>query len=133
MSTYLVSYADTDAGGVLHHAKYIELAEMGRHWWLKSRDLSFSGLNHEHRLSFVVHDIVAKYKSSIYLEDEINVITRLNSIDRKGLEWLTHIKKKDDLSFTMTTIMVCLNAITRSIVSVPSFLISRLEPEVGTT
>jgi len=130
MNQYLVSYADTDAGGVLHHAKYVELAERGRHQWLKHRRLSFSQLTKKHGLSLVVHDISAKYKSAVYLEDEVKVNTRLKQIDRKGLEWITDIKKAGKVSCKVITKMVCLNAATKSIVSVPNFLISELGSEI---
>jgi acyl-CoA thioester hydrolase len=77
MSTHLVSYSDTDAGGVLHHAKYIEIAERGYHWWLKKRNTSFRNLNLDHNLSLVVYDLSAKYKSAIFLEDEIRIIGKV--------------------------------------------------------
>jgi acyl-CoA thioester hydrolase len=130
MKQYIVSYADTDAGGVLHHAKYVEIAERGRHHWLKQRQLSFSQLTDEYNLSLVVHDISANYKAAIFLEDEINIRTQLKKIDRAGLEWLTHIEKNGNMSCKVTTKMVCLNAKTKSIVSVPNFLISELGSQI---
>ena len=131
MINYLVCYADTDAGGVLHHARYIELAEHGYHGWLRHRGLSFRKLGLDHGLSLVVYDLAAKYKAPIFLEDEIRVDTRLHALDRKGLEWKTRIRKGDDIAFSMSTKMACLAGATRSIVSVPDFLIARLTPEVG--
>jgi acyl-CoA thioester hydrolase len=130
MSTYLVSYSDTDAGGVLHHAKYIEIAERGYHWWLKDRNMSFRKLNRDHNLSLVVYDLSAKYKSAIFLEDEIRIRTRLIEINRKGLQWATNIAKSDDVCFSLLTKMVCLNNETKTIISVPDFLISKFENEV---
>ena len=129
MNRYLVSYADTDAGGVLHHAKYIELAERGRHQWLKSRKMSFSSLNEQHGLSLVVCDISAKYQKAIFLEDEVSVFTQLQRINRGSLEWVTFIQKDNTVSCKVTTKMVCLNAKTKSIVTVPEFLITELVPD----
>ena len=132
MGNYLVSYADTDAGGVLHHARYIELAEHGYHGWLKHRGLSFRNLGRDHDLSLVVYEITAKYKSAVFLEDEIGVETRLHALDRRGLEWKTRIFRDDgELAFSMLTKMACLAVTTRSIVSVPDFLIERLGAQVG--
>lgn len=132
MIDYLVSYADTDAGGVLHHARYIELAEHGYHAWLKHRGLSFRKLSQDHDLSLVVYDLAAKYKSAIFLEDEIRIETQLHAIDRKSLEWKTRILKNEDIAFSVLTKMACIAVTTRSIVSVPDFLLKRLEAEVGT-
>jgi acyl-CoA thioester hydrolase len=132
MIDYLVSYADTDAGGVLHHARYVELAEHGYHAWLKHRGLSFRKLSKDHDLSLVVYDLAAKYKSAIFLEDEIRIETQLHAIDRKSLEWKTRILKNEDIAFSVLTKMACIAVTTRSIVSVPDFLLRRLEAEVGT-
>jgi acyl-CoA thioester hydrolase len=130
MSTHFVSYSDTDAGGVLHHAKYIEIAERGYHWWLKQRNTSFLKLNRDHNVSLVVYDLSAKYKSAIFLEDEIRISTRLIEIDRKGLQWATSISKGHIVCFSLITKMVCLNYETKTIISVPDFLISKFENEV---
>lgn len=129
MLNYFVSYADTDAGGVLHHARYIELAEQGYHSWLKGRGLSFRKLGRDHNLSLVIYDIAAEYKSAIFLEDEILIETHLNAIDRRGLEWKTRILKGEDVAFSMLTKMACLASTTRSIVSVPDFLVEQLGHE----
>ena len=131
MIDYLVSYADTDAGGVLHHARYVELAEHGYHAWLKHRGLSFRKLSQDHDLSMVVYDLAAKYKAAIFLEDEIGIETELHAIDRKGLEWNTRVLKNGVTAFSVRTKMACIAVTTRSIVSVPDFLLKRLEPEVG--
>lgn len=130
IGTYLISYSDTDAGGVLHHAKYIEFAERGRHAWLRQRDSSFRKLGEDHCLTLVVCDIAAKYRAAIFLEDEIQVVTKLSRIDRRGLAWTTHITKDRNLAFSMQTKMVCLNSATKSIVSVPDFLILKFETEI---
>ncbi len=129
MSNYLVSYADTDAGGVLHHARYIELVERDRHEWLKSRNLSFSTFKKKYGLSFVVHNISAKYRQPVFLEEEVNIYTRLRQVDRRGLEWSTVIKKGHKVSCEVITKMVCLNSQTKSIVSVPDLVIHELMQE----
>ncbi len=130
MSNFLVSYADTDAGGVLHHARYIELAERDRHEWLRSRNLSFSKLNEKYGLSLVVHNISAKYRQPVFLEEEVNIHTSLHQIDRRGLEWCTVIKKAQSVSCQVVTKMVCLNSQTKSIVSVPELVIHELVQEI---
>lgn len=131
MIDYLVCYADTDAAGVLHHARYIELAEHGYHRWLKHRGLSCGKLGRDYDLSLVVYDIAARYKSAVFLEDEIRIDTRLHALDRTGLEWQTRILRGDDLVFSIVTRMACLAGAARSLVSVPNFLLERLTPEVG--
>lgn len=131
MITHLVSYSDTDAGGVLHHARYIELAERGYHAWLKRKGLSFSRIGRDHGLSLVVCDMSARYRSAVFLEDEIRIETHLNEVDRHGLQWRTRILKGESVAFSMLTKMVCLDSGTRSIISVPDSLIAWLGSETG--
>lgn len=131
MLNYLVCYADTDAGGVMHHARYIELAEHGYHHWLRQRGLSCRNLGREHALSLVVHEVAAKYRRAVLLEDEIRIDTRLHAVDRKGLEWQTTILKDGALAFSLLTKMVCLGGAERALTTVPGFLIERLADEVG--
>lgn len=128
--THLVSYADTDAGGVLHHARYIELAERGYHHWLKRRQLSFRKLGRDHDITLVVVDLVARYRAAVRFEDEIRIVTRLHAIDRGGLEWRTRFINNDALSFTLTTKMACIDSMTRTIVTVPEFLVAKLGDEI---
>jgi acyl-CoA thioester hydrolase len=130
MVAHVIAYSDTDAGGVMHHARYIELAERGYHQWFKQRGMSFRTLHREHGLSLAVYDISARYKSPIFLEDEIDIVTTLESIDRRGLVWRTCLIRNGAVAFSMSTTMVCIQSVTKSIVSVPDFLISKLAGEV---
>jgi len=132
MGTYLVSYADTDAGGVMHHARYVELAERDRHVWLKLCNLPFSKISEKYGLSLVVHNIAAKYKQPLFLEDEVNIHTYLNSVDRSGLVWTTYVNKEHNTVCKLTTRMVCVDINTKSIVSVPTSLISELNQDSET-
>ncbi len=114
----------------MHHARYIELAERGYLEWMKSRNLSFSKLGHDHNVTMVVYDIAARYRVALFFEEEVQVVTRLQAIDRKGLDWKTLMMKGDQVSFSMLTKMACVDNATKTIVSVPEFLVSRLGIEV---
>ena len=127
---HMISYADTDAAGVLHHARYIELAERGYLHWMKRRNLSFRKLGLDHSVTLVVLDILARYRAAVQFEEEVRIVTRLQAIDRRGLDWKTLIMKDDQVSFTMLTKMACVHTATRTIVSVPDALMSRLGGEV---
>lgn len=129
---YLVTYADTDAGGVLHHAKYIELAETGRHWWLKHHDLSFRGLMQSHSAAFVVHQLEGRYLAPIALEDELDIHTLLSRIDQAGLSWQTRIYRQQQCCAVLYTEMVCVHSVHKTVQSVPAALIQQLTPAVAT-
>ena len=127
---HLVSYADTDAAGVLHHARYIELAERGYLAWMRRRNLSFRKVGLDHNVTLVVYDISARYRAAVQFEDEVQIVTRLQAIDRKGLDWKTLIMRGDQMSFSMLPRMACVDIATKTIISVPDFLVSLLAGEV---
>lgn len=118
-----MAYADTDAGGVLHHAKYLELAESSRHWWLRGRNQSFTGLSETYGISLTVRAVSARYISAIFLEDEIGVITRLANIDRSGMEWRTQFVRKEKPMCEMAVRMVCVDSKARKVIPVPDDII----------
>jgi len=124
---YLVTYADTDAGGVLHHAKYLELAESGRHWWLKERNLSFVKVNAQYNCSLVVSRVKAHYKHAIYLEDMIDIKTTLTSFERNRMQWDTHIFKEDLLVCKISASIVCVDSQKRTVRTFPEHLMSSLK------
>ena len=127
---HLVSYADTDAAGVLHHARYIELAERGYLEWMKRRNLSFRKLSLDHNVTLVVCDVTARYRAAVQLEEEVRIVTQLQAIDRTGLDWKTLIVKDDQVSFSMLTKMVCVDNTTKTIISVPDLFVAMLASEV---
>lgn len=115
---------------MLHHARYIELAERGYLDWMKRRNLSFRKVGVDYNVTLVVYDIAARYRAAVQFEDEVQIVTRLQAIDRKGLDWKTLIMKDDEVSFSMLTKMACIDNATRTIISVPNFLVSVLASEV---
>lgn len=115
---------------MLHHARYIELAERGYLEWMRRRDLSFRKLSLEHNVTLVVCDVAAHYRAGVQLEEQVQIVTRLQAIDRTGLDWRTLIMKNDQVSFSMFTKMACVDNGTKSIISVPTFLVAMLASEV---
>ena len=66
---FAVAYADTDAEGVMYHARYIEIAERARSNWSKGVVIP----NGE--LGFVVRELNIKYMRPLLLNDEFVVET----------------------------------------------------------
>lgn len=68
---FSIAYADTDAGGIAYHGRYIEIAERARMAML--RGVVFP----EGDLGFVVRELRAKYMRPLRLGDEFVVETSL--------------------------------------------------------
>ena len=65
---FRICYADTDAGGIVYHARYIEIAERAR------MDL-FSGVNDTDG-GFVIKKLMIEYIKPLRLNDIVTVETR---------------------------------------------------------
>lgn len=129
---YLVSYADTDAGGVMHHARYIELAESSRHWCLRNSCLSFGALQERYGCTLVVSKVKAGYRKSVFLEDIIHVNSTIASIERSGVTWDTEVIKDNLLACVIRVKMVCVDIKNRSVILLPDGLIENLDADIGT-
>ena len=67
---FTVAYADTDAEGVMYHARYIEVAERARSNWSKGIVLP------DGDFGFVVRDLNIKYIHPLLLGDDFVVETK---------------------------------------------------------
>ena len=73
---YKVHYSDTDAGGVVYHARYLEIFERARYGFLMQYGLDVAELARQGFIFAVVH-IDISYRASARLWDDLAVVTRL--------------------------------------------------------
>ncbi len=67
---FAVAYADTDAFGIMYHARYIEVGERARSNW--SRGVIIP----DGDAGFVVREVNVKYMHPLFLNDEFTVETK---------------------------------------------------------
>ena len=70
---FAIAYADTDAGGIVYHGRYIEIAERARMNWLG--DLKYP----DGDLGFVITELGIKYLRPLRLADTFVVETVVTS------------------------------------------------------
>ncbi|QNT79051.1 YbgC/FadM family acyl-CoA thioesterase [Entomobacter blattae] len=75
-----VYYEDTDAGGVMYHARYLAFAERARTEALRSCQASVLDLAQDYNMCFVVANANISYKRPLKLDDEVTVTTILQEI-----------------------------------------------------
>ena len=64
---FTIAYADTDAEGIVYHARYLEIAERARMNWLRGK------LNADSDVGFVVRELNVKYLQALKVADEFVV------------------------------------------------------------
>jgi acyl-CoA thioester hydrolase len=84
-----VYYADTDAGGVVYHARYLEFFERARFDWLDSLEKG-SAIPTKERGGFVVSEISVKYREPAQLGDHLKIQTKVQNVQRASISLEQH-------------------------------------------
>lgn len=71
---FAIAYADTDAGGIVYHGRYIEIAERARMDIL--RGIKFP----DGDVGFVVRDLSIRYVHPLFLSDTVIVETAVTKL-----------------------------------------------------
>lgn len=80
-----VYFQDTDAGGVVYHASYVNFMERARTEWLRSCGYSNAGLMHTFGLLFVVRSLKLAYLKPALLDDMLTATAQIAEIGRSRL------------------------------------------------
>ena len=77
-------FSDTDAGGIVYHASYIDWAEHGRTEMLREAVPSHqqSALAEKDGILTVIKSIEIHYRMPAFLDDEIEIITSMGKVQR---------------------------------------------------
>ncbi|MCX8516414.1 MAG: YbgC/FadM family acyl-CoA thioesterase [Alphaproteobacteria bacterium] len=85
-----ISYADTDAGGIIYHARYIEMAERARLDMLRRLGCAAATLIEQHGGLFVVKKLTIDYLQSAGLDSDIIIETQPKHIGGSSLLFAQH-------------------------------------------
>ena len=117
-----VYYQDTDAGGVVYHANYVNFMERARTEWLRTFGYSNAGMMKELGVMFVVRSMKLDYLKPALLDDLVTVTSQINEIGRSRVTLLQSVVRGDELLTEGEVHLVCVNVQTFKPVSVPDVL-----------
>ena len=119
---FTIAYADTDAGGIVYHARYVEIAERARMNWIKSN------LKNDDDLGFVIKEINVKYLRALRVWDEVTVETTATSIGTASLTVEQKMMKNGEIYAILTGTAAYLGANMRP-KRIPEAIISKITDE----
>ena len=93
---FAVAYADTDAGGIVYHGRYIEIAERARMDVL--RDVRFP----DGDVGFVIRDLSIRYIKPLFLFDRFVVETTVVKLGVASLSVEQKFVKDGDICAIMS-------------------------------
>lgn len=117
-----VYYQDTDAGGVVYHASYVNFMERARTEWLRTHGYSNAGLMKEFGVMFVVRAMKLDYLRPALLDDMLSVTAQVVEIGRSRLTLQQSVKREDEVLTTAEVHLVCVSRETFKPVRVPEAL-----------
>ena len=86
---------DTDAGGIVFHAKYLHYMERARTEWIRSRGVSLrAGL--EHNISYVVQRMDINYRAPARLDDQLLATAEPIAFSRVWMNFRQQVLRASD-------------------------------------
>jgi acyl-CoA thioester hydrolase len=117
-----VYFQDTDAGGVVYHASYVNFMERARTEWLRTFGYSNAGLMQKLGVMFVVRSIKLDYLKPAQLDDLVTVTACIKSLGRSRVTLLQTVQRGEELLTEGEVHLVCVDVRTFKPVSVPDVL-----------
>jgi len=122
-----VYFQDTDAGGVVYHANYLNFMERARTEWLRTHGYSNAGLMKEFGMVFVVRSIKLDYLKPALLDDSLVVTARIKEIGRSRISLTQNIIRGTEVLTDAEVHLVCVLLTSFKPASVPEVLRMQLE------
>lgn len=120
-----VYFQDTDAGGVVYHASYVNFMERARTEWLRTFGYSNADLMKTFGMVFVVRSIKLDYLRPALLDDLLEVTAQVKDIGRSRVTLLQTVRRGDVLLTEAEVHLVCVSLEGFKPVSVPEVLKSQ--------
>lgn len=117
-----VYFQDTDAGGVVYHANYVNFMERARTEWLRSFGYSNAAMMKELGMMFVVRSIKVDYLKPAQLDDLLTVTAQIKDMGRSRVTLLQTVSRDGQLLTEGEVHLVCVTADKFKPVSVPDVL-----------
>ena len=117
-----VYFSDTDAQGIVYHARYLDFAEHGR--TEMARQLGTSGL--EGGLAFVVRSMTIGFEKPAYLDDMLVVETGVAEFGSVSMVFDQVIRRGEEVVCRMSVKVACIDIATKRIARIDQHLVDAL-------
>ncbi|AQS84880.1 MAG: tol-pal system-associated acyl-CoA thioesterase [Acetobacter aceti] len=107
---FRIYYEDTDAGGVVYHARYLAFAERARTEAIRSEGMSAMDLLNDYGLLFVVRNATLDYRRPLRLDDVFTVQTRLKAQAAATCRLEQNFIKDDEIHVHTDVRLACIRA-----------------------
>ena len=92
-----IYFSDTDAGGIVYHSRYLDMAEHARTEMRRCLGLSHQAVIDEKGTAFVVRKVTLDFQRPAVMDDLVEVRTRGLKMSRFTLELVQDVFRGEDL------------------------------------
>jgi len=118
-----VYFQDTDAGGVVYHASYVNFMERARTEWLREcYGYTNGGLLKEFGVVFVVRSLKLDYLKPALLDDLLTVTAGVRETGRSRVVVLQNVMRGEEVLVEAEVHLVCVSMSNFKPVSIPEVL-----------
>jgi acyl-CoA thioester hydrolase len=105
-----IYYQDTDAGGIVYHANYLNFAERARSEALREMGIPHADMVKQHGVMFVVRRVNLDYQRPARLDDQIIIETRVTDVGGASATLRQHFRRDSDSLAVLDVWLGCVRA-----------------------
>ena len=122
-----VYYEDTDSGGIVYYANYLNFLERARTEAITSLGLTNKKIKENFKANIVVKSCNIDYKKPSYLEEELNIRSFIKSVSKTSFFMKQIITREEDLIVDAEIQLVFINNLGKPI-KIPEVLFKEFKP-----
>ena len=122
VTTCRVIFGDTDAGGVVYHPRYLEMAERGRNELMRAAGLDVGDMFEHRRLSLALRSADLKFHVPALFDDHLTIRTSVDRLRAASSRWTSRIRRGGTLVCTVRADLVCMDRFSRRPILYPDDL-----------
>lgn len=124
-----VYYQDTDTGGVVYHASYLNFMERARYEWLRELGFTVDTMIRSHKMIFLIRSLSIEYFRPAVLDDLLDITVKVVEIGRSRITLQQQILREQGTLASATVHAVCVGAETLKPISIPAPLRQKIEKQ----
>ncbi len=117
-----VYYEDTDSGGVVYHANYLNFMERARTEWLRVLGFEQTTLKTELGIIFVVHSMNILFKSPALFNDMLEIKSQRIKLGHGSMAFLQTIMRNNQVLLEATVKLACVDVASFKPVAIPNVI-----------
>lgn len=123
---YDVAYADTDAGGIVYHARYLEMAERSRNRVMLALGMPVQEMYARYGMQFVVREARVLCHAPAVVGDRLKLASGITTVSAVRVNWRTRISREGESVCDVEAQIAAFDPTSRSPCPMPEALMARL-------